>query len=104
MSVKGTVFDVTSGASFYGKGQSYNALVGSDRSVSVARMSLDPDDLARKHDTSVLSKEELQSLEDVYQNVYVAKYPIVGKMTFIRDGLEEQPLSSPPIHEEHTEL
>uniref|UniRef100_A0A8C0ZFA2 Neudesin neurotrophic factor n=1 Tax=Cyanistes caeruleus TaxID=156563 RepID=A0A8C0ZFA2_CYACU len=61
---------------FYGKGAPYNALVGKDSTRGVAKMSLDPADLT--HDTTGLTEEELKSLDDIFNNVYKAKYPIVG--------------------------
>ncbi|XP_077194855.1 neudesin [Paroedura picta] len=76
IAVKGVVFDVTSGKEFYEKGASYNALVGKDSTRGIAKMSLDPADLT--HDTMGLTTEELQSLDDTFNNVYKAKYPIVG--------------------------
>ncbi|XP_063159357.1 neudesin [Candoia aspera] len=76
IAVKGVVFDVTSGKEFYGKGAPYNALAGKDSTRSVAKMSLDPADLT--HDTTGLTEEELQFLDETFSNVYKAKYPIVG--------------------------
>ncbi|XP_053166125.1 neudesin isoform X1 [Hemicordylus capensis] len=76
LAVKGVVFDVTSGKEFYGKGAPYNALVGKDSTRGIAKMSLDPADLT--HDTMGLAEEELQSLDETFNNVYKAKYPIVG--------------------------
>ncbi|XP_058131159.1 neudesin [Dasypus novemcinctus] len=76
MAVKGVVFDVTSGKEFYGRGAPYNALTGKDSTRGVAKMSLHPADLT--HDTTGLTADELQSLDDVFTKVYKAKYPIVG--------------------------
>ncbi|KAE8600538.1 hypothetical protein XENTR_v10013299 [Xenopus tropicalis] len=76
MAVKGTVFDVSAGKEFYGKGASYNALAGKDSTRAVAKMSLDPADLT--YDTAGLTEEELKSLDDIFENVYKRKYPIVG--------------------------
>ncbi|XP_048344712.1 neudesin isoform X2 [Sphaerodactylus townsendi] len=76
IAVKGVVFDVTSGKEFYGKGAPYNVLVGKDSTRGIAKMSLDPVDLT--HDTMGLTTEELQSLDETFNNVYKAKYPIVG--------------------------
>ncbi|XP_010219634.1 PREDICTED: neudesin [Tinamus guttatus] len=76
LAVKGVVFDVTSGKEFYGKGAPYNALAGKDSTRGVAKMSLDPADLT--HDITGLTEEELKSLDDTFNNVYKAKYPIVG--------------------------
>ncbi|OCT79394.1 neudesin [Xenopus laevis] len=76
MAVKGTVFDVSAGREFYGKGAPYNALAGKDSTRAVAKMSLDPADLT--HDTAGLTEDELKSLDDIFENVYKKKYPIVG--------------------------
>ncbi|XP_068964853.1 neudesin [Petaurus breviceps papuanus] len=76
LAVKGVVFDVSSGKEFYGRGAPYNALVGKDSTRGVAKMSLDPADLT--HDTTGLTEEEMKSLDNVFTNVYKAKYPIVG--------------------------
>ncbi|XP_053568413.1 neudesin [Bombina bombina] len=76
MAVKGSVFDVTSGKQFYGKGAPYNALAGKDATRGVAKMSLEPADLT--YDTTGLSEEELKSLDEIFENVYKKKYPIVG--------------------------
>ncbi|XP_020385451.2 neudesin [Rhincodon typus] len=76
MAIKGVVFDVTSGKEFYGKGGPYNALVGKDSTRAVAKMSLEPEDLT--HDTTGLTEEELNSLDDVFNDLYKTKYPIVG--------------------------
>ncbi|XP_060686887.1 neudesin [Hemiscyllium ocellatum] len=76
MAIKGVVFDVTSGKEFYGKGAPYNVLVGKDSTRAVAKMSLEPGDLT--HDTTGLTEEELNSLDDLFNDLYKAKYPIVG--------------------------
>ncbi|ESO90079.1 hypothetical protein LOTGIDRAFT_77624, partial [Lottia gigantea] len=76
MGIKGVVFDVSSGKNFYGKGSSYNALVGKDSTRGVAKMSLEPEDLT--HDITGLSSEELKSLDSVFEGTYKAKYPVVG--------------------------
>ncbi|XP_063080130.1 neudesin [Engraulis encrasicolus] len=76
MAIKGVVFDVTTGKDFYGKDAPYNALVGKDSTRAVAKMSLDPADLT--HDTTGLTKDQLESLERVFTGTYKAKYPIVG--------------------------
>lgn len=80
MAVKGVVFDVTSGKDFYGKGKSYNALVGKDATRAVALWSLEKKDLT--HDVTGLTEKQLNGLNDVFDNVYRAKYPIVGHMQF----------------------
>lgn len=81
MAVKGVVFDVSAGKAFYGKGSSYHALVGKDASRAVAKMSLDPADLT--HDVSGLTDEYLEALDNVFDTVYMAKYPVVGYMSYL---------------------
>ncbi|XP_040286334.1 neudesin [Bufo bufo] len=76
MAVKGAVFDVSAGKEFYGKGAPYNALAGKDSTRAVAKMSLEPEDLIS--DTTGLTEEQLKSLDDIFENVYKKKYPIVG--------------------------
>ncbi|XP_061890486.1 neudesin [Entelurus aequoreus] len=76
MAVKGVVFDVTKGKEFYGKNAAYNALAGKDSTRAVAKMSLDPEDLTS--DTTGLTKQQLDSLDSVFEDTYKAKYPIVG--------------------------
>ncbi|XP_022083121.1 neudesin-like [Acanthaster planci] len=80
MAVKGVVFDVTSGKRYYGKGAIYNVLAGKDCTRAVAKMSLDPQDLTS--DVTGLLEEELASLDEVFREVYMAKYPVVGHMSF----------------------
>ncbi|XP_069464632.1 neudesin [Ambystoma mexicanum] len=87
MAVKGAVFDVTSGKEFYGKGASYNALAGKDSTRAVAKMSLDPEDLT--HDTTGLTEDQLKALDDIFDDVYKKKYPIVGytsQRILLKDG------------------
>ncbi|XP_067938989.1 uncharacterized protein [Watersipora subatra] len=76
MAVKGVVFDVTSGKDFYGKGASYNALVGRDASRAVAIMSLDEKDLTS--DLTGLTDDQLKALDDIFEKTYSTKYKTVG--------------------------
>ncbi|KAK7482205.1 hypothetical protein BaRGS_00026554, partial [Batillaria attramentaria] len=80
MAVKGVVFDVTTGKDFYGKDAAYNVLVGKDSTRGVAKMSLEPEDLT--HDITGLSPDTLQSLDQVFEGTYMAKYPVVGYMDY----------------------
>ncbi|RXM36977.1 Neudesin [Acipenser ruthenus] len=72
----GMILNRVRSKNFYGKDAPYNALVGKDSTRAVAKMSLEPDDLTS--DTSGLTEEQMKSLEDIFLNVYKAKYPIVG--------------------------
>jgi len=88
MGIKGVVFDVSEGQGFYGKGSGYNALTGMDCTKAVAKMSLEPADLT--HDITGLKDSELKSLDEVYEAVYLAKYPIVGYMDYLIENLKQQ--------------
>jgi len=81
MAVKGVVFDVTSGKGFYGPGMSYNALAGRDCTQAVAKMSLDPKDL--NNNVKELNDRQLKSLDEIFNETYMAKYPIVGYMDYL---------------------
>ena len=78
ISFKGVVFDVTSGADFYGAKGTYNLMACHEIARSVAEYKLE------KHlfhaDLRGLSKEKLASMEEIYQETYIKKYPIVGRM------------------------
>uniref|UniRef100_H2MV87 Neudesin neurotrophic factor n=1 Tax=Oryzias latipes TaxID=8090 RepID=H2MV87_ORYLA len=54
----------------------YNALTGKDSTRAVAKMSLNPEDLTS--DITGLTEEQLQSLQNIFEGTYKAKYPIVG--------------------------
>lgn len=88
MAVKGVVFDVTSGKRFYGKESEYNVLVGKDASRGVAKMSLEAEDLT--HDISGLPDSVLEALDNVYEQTYLAKYPVVGYMDYVQDQYPKQ--------------
>ncbi|XP_050404102.1 neudesin [Patella vulgata] len=88
MGIKGVVFDVSSGKDFYGKGASYNSLVGIDSTRAVAKMSLDPADLT--HDITGLSPQELKALDSVFDGTYKAKYPVVGYMDYVLEQHREK--------------
>ncbi|XP_070578158.1 neudesin-like [Ptychodera flava] len=80
LAVKGVVFDVSSAPEFYGKDAPYNALTGKDSTRAVAKMSLAPEDLTA--DVTGLTDSQLEDLENVFQNTYKKKYPVVGHMAF----------------------
>uniref|UniRef100_A0A674IMK3 Cytochrome b5 heme-binding domain-containing protein n=1 Tax=Terrapene triunguis TaxID=2587831 RepID=A0A674IMK3_9SAUR len=88
MAVKAMVFDVISGKELYG---TYNILVGKDSTKGITKLLLDPADLT--HHTTQLSEKELKSLDDIFNNVYKAKYPTVGytsQSTLNDDGSPNQ--------------
>eukprot|EP00444_Apocalathium_aciculiferum_P071759 CAMPEP_0183562088 /NCGR_PEP_ID=MMETSP0371-20130417/97155_1 /TAXON_ID=268820 /ORGANISM="Peridinium aciculiferum, Strain PAER-2" /LENGTH=218 /DNA_ID=CAMNT_0025770731 /DNA_START=45 /DNA_END=698 /DNA_ORIENTATION=- len=77
--VLGRVFNVTSGTEFYAKGQGYSVFAGHDcthafaiASTKAKHLDLDLDDLPHK---------KLDHLNSTYWETYVAKYPIIGRLT-----------------------
>lgn len=76
LAVQSLVFDVSSGAEFYGKGESYEVLSGKDITKAVALTSLEAPDLT--DDMTGVSDESMEALEDIFESVYISKYPIVG--------------------------
>ncbi|KAH9502598.1 hypothetical protein Btru_073873 [Bulinus truncatus] len=88
MGIKGVVFDVTEGKRFYGKGESYNALVGIDCTRAVAKMSLEPEDLTS--DITGLEDSYLTALDETFEGTYMAKYPVVGYMDYLLEKYPEK--------------
>eukprot|EP00038_Savillea_parva_P015808 m.15024 g.15024 ORF g.15024 m.15024 type:complete len:499 (+) comp3219_c0_seq1:37-1533(+) len=78
LSVKLCVYDVTSGAAFYGPGSGYSVLAGREGTRSLATMSLDVHDLDEPWYVPV-DDEESQAL-DGWATKFREKYPIVGKL------------------------
>ncbi|GFO16934.1 membrane-associated progesterone receptor component 1 [Plakobranchus ocellatus] len=99
MGIKGVVFDVTEGKTFYDKESPYNILVGKDSTRAVAKMSLEPSDMT--HDISGLPPATLKALDDVFEGTYMAKYPVVGYMDYL---LEEKPYLFKSVSYTHVEL
>ncbi|KAM7255498.1 hypothetical protein ACFE04_008396 [Oxalis oulophora] len=78
LSVKGRVFDVTGGRSFYGPGGSYEMFAGKDASRALAKMSKNDEDISPCLDG--LTEKEITVLND-WERKFEAKYPIVGRLT-----------------------
>ncbi|GJX99839.1 probable steroid-binding protein 3 [Tanacetum coccineum] len=77
ISVKGRIFDVTTGKSFYGPGGSYAMFAGKDASRALAKMSKNDEDVIASLDG--LTEKEIGILDD-WEKKFVAKYPIVGTL------------------------
>lgn len=75
MGTAGTVFDVTSGESFYGPGGPYGVFAGRDASRGLAKMDLK----STSSDVTDLSPSEKQTLKEWFDK-FSSKYPIVGKI------------------------
>ncbi|KAL3500279.1 hypothetical protein ACH5RR_039372 [Cinchona calisaya] len=77
VAVKGRVFDVAAGRSFYGPGGSYSMFAGKDASRALAKMSKNEEDVIGSLDG--LSEKEIQTLND-WETKFQAKYPVVGSV------------------------
>ncbi|KAK9067874.1 hypothetical protein SSX86_011985 [Deinandra increscens subsp. villosa] len=78
IAVKGRIFDVTTGKSFYGPGGSYAMFAGKDASRALAKMSKNDEDVIGSLDG--LTEKEIGVLDD-WEKKFEAKYPIIGSLT-----------------------
>ncbi|GLT85205.1 hypothetical protein SLE2022_034010 [Rubroshorea leprosula] len=77
VAIKGRVFDVTAGKSFYGPGGPYAMFAGKDASRALAKMSKNEEDVCASLDG--LSEKEIGVLND-WEKKFEAKYPVVGRV------------------------
>ncbi|GKU87404.1 hypothetical protein SLE2022_185340 [Rubroshorea leprosula] len=77
VAIKGRVFDVTTGKSFYGPGGPYAMFAGKDASRALAKMSKNEEDVCASLDG--LSEKEIGVLND-WEKKFEAKYPVVGRV------------------------
>ncbi|XP_047338491.1 probable steroid-binding protein 3 [Impatiens glandulifera] len=77
VSVRGRIFDVTTGKSFYGPGGPYALFSGKDASRALAKMSKNEEDVCASLDG--LSAKEIGVLDD-WEKKFEAKYTVVGKV------------------------
>lgn len=77
VAVKGRIFDVTTGKSFYGPGGAYAMFAGREASRALAKMSKDEEDISASLDD--LTDKEIGVLKD-WEKKFEAKYPIVGRV------------------------
>lgn len=77
LSIKGTVYDVTPGRSFYGPGGGYAAFAGKECARALAKMSMSGEDISG--DLEGCSDKELGVLAD-WEAKLSAKYKVVGKV------------------------
>ena len=75
IAIRGKVFDVTAGRTFYGPGGPYGAFAGVDASRMLAKMQTAPDELDPAiHDLTASEINSLESWEQFFGN----KYPVVA--------------------------
>ncbi|CAM6056466.1 unnamed protein product [Sphagnum tenellum] len=75
VAIRGSIYDVSSGKSFYGPGGSYAVFSGKDASRALAKMSTKSEDVSA--DLDGLTEKEIQVLDD-WDRKFKAKYPVVG--------------------------
>ncbi|CAK9221221.1 unnamed protein product [Sphagnum jensenii] len=75
VAIRGNIYDVSSGKSFYGPGGSYAVFSGKDASRALAKMSTKSEDVSA--DLDGLTEKEIQVLDD-WDKKFKAKYPVVG--------------------------
>ncbi|XP_073288084.1 probable steroid-binding protein 3 [Primulina huaijiensis] len=78
VAIRGRIFDVTSGKSFYGPGGAYCVFAGKDASRALAKMSKEEHDVVPSLDG--LTDQEFGVLND-WEKKFEAKYPIVGRVS-----------------------
>ena len=77
VAVKGIVYDVTSGKSFYGLGGAYSLFAGRDASRALGKMSKNEEDVSGNLDG--LTEKELGVLDD-WEKKFQDKYPVVARI------------------------
>lgn len=77
ISIRGVVFDVSAGKSFYGPGGAYDVFSGREASRALAKMSKNEEDVSGNLDG--LTEKEIGVLED-WEKKFRAKYPVVGRL------------------------
>ncbi|MFX6571571.1 cytochrome b5-like heme/steroid binding domain-containing protein, partial [Acinetobacter baumannii] len=78
VAIRGKIYDVTTGKSFYGPGGAYALFAGKDATRALAKMSKSEEDVIPSIDG--LSEKEIGVLID-WEKKFEAKYPIVGTVT-----------------------
>ncbi|XP_022971619.1 membrane steroid-binding protein 2-like [Cucurbita maxima] len=77
MAIKGQIYDVSSGRTFYGPGSPYSMFVGKDASRALALLSFKPEDI--NGNLEGLNEEELVILQD-WEYKFMEKYVKVGEL------------------------
>jgi membrane-associated progesterone receptor component len=79
IAIRGKVYDVTAGRSFYGPGGPYSAFGGRECARALAFMKITPDFIGTP-DLADASEQQLKTLAD-WEAKLSAKYPVVGELT-----------------------
>jgi len=76
-SVRGVIYDVSAGVSFYGEGNSYGVFAGREVARALGKMSLKEEDLS--DDVSDFTEKEMATLEQ-WEAKFQGKYPVLGRV------------------------
>ncbi|KAL3645857.1 Bifunctional protein GlmU [Castilleja foliolosa] len=79
VAIRGQIYDVSTGKSFYGPGGDYCVFAGKDASRALAKMSKDERDVVPNLDG--VTEKEIGVLDD-WEKKFQAKYPIVGTVSY----------------------
>ncbi|KAK9817230.1 hypothetical protein WJX72_011430 [[Myrmecia] bisecta] len=77
ISVKGVIYDVTSGSDFYGPGSGYHIFAGKEASRALALMSLKQEDCTGNLEG--LTEAQLETLAS-WEAKFALKYQVVGRL------------------------
>lgn len=77
IAIRGRIYDVTRGRSFYGRGGPYEMFAGRDCTRALAKMSFAPEDYVA--DESGLTDAEIRQLED-WIETFASKYRDIGAL------------------------
>lgn len=77
VAVKGTIYDVSSAANFYGPDGPYGAFAGRDASRALAIMSVKEADVSSSLEG--LTEKQMETLEQ-WERKFQAKYPVAGRL------------------------
>lgn len=89
LAIKGDVYDVSEGKSFYGKGGAYGDFGGADVSRAVAIWTKDKAEIDRGNDLGGLNKKQVKKLNDVIK-MFKKKYKVIGIMDYKAEKLAQK--------------
>ncbi|GAX80923.1 hypothetical protein CEUSTIGMA_g8358.t1 [Chlamydomonas eustigma] len=78
LAVRGVVYDVTDGTSFYGPGGAYSVFAGRECSRALAKMAVKVSECT--DEITDLTEKQLQTLESWIKR-FQNKYPVVGRLS-----------------------
>ena len=77
LSIRGVIYDVSSGVGFYGEGKPYGVYAGKEVARALGKMSLNEEDC--RGDVDDLTEKETATLEQ-WETKFASKYPVLGRV------------------------